>query len=81
MDRILRLPDVIAATGLSRVSIWRKEKSGVFPARLRLGPNAVGWRASQIQQWLEDRDLGPLPQPAALSGRGETTSAEEPCST
>jgi prophage regulatory protein len=52
---ILRLPAVLAATGVSRVSIWRWAKAGTFPRPVRLGARAVGWRASDVQQWLEER--------------------------
>ena len=56
MDRILRIPEVVKITGLSRTTIWRRVKSGDFPAPVRLGSLAtrsVGWRESQIKQWLD----------------------------
>ena len=37
MDRILRIPEVVEITGLSRTTIWRRVKSGDFPAPVRLG--------------------------------------------
>jgi prophage regulatory protein len=40
----------------STVTIWRWEKEGIFPKRLKLGPNFSGWLKSEIDQWLEDRD-------------------------
>lgn len=53
-DRFIRLPEVLDRTGLSSVTIWRKERAGVFPARVRLGPNAVAWRESEVNEWMAD---------------------------
>lgn len=49
---ILRLPDVIQKTGISRSSIYSGIKAGTFPNHVALGPRAVGWRASDINGWL-----------------------------
>ena len=53
-NKILRFQDVTELTGLSRSTIWRKERLGLFPKRKQLGLNSVGWLASDIQQWLEN---------------------------
>ena len=59
--RILRVPDVLERTGLSRTTIWRLESRGDFPARRRLGPQAVGWAEDEVTAWLDDRaPAGPL---------------------
>jgi prophage regulatory protein len=50
--RILRLPEVIEITGLSRMTIYRREAQGEFPKRRRLGKNAVGWGAEEVEQWI-----------------------------
>ena len=55
---IMRLPQVLAATGLSRTTLWRRVQAGDFPPAIRLGPpgsRAVGWRASEVTAWLADR--------------------------
>lgn len=52
---ILRLPDVIIRTGLSRSSIYNAIKSGNFPDRVSLGPRATGWRSTDIDEWIESR--------------------------
>lgn len=54
-DSILREAEVRLLTGLSRTTRWRMARQGTFPAPLRLSPGAVGWRASQITQWIQDR--------------------------
>jgi prophage regulatory protein len=51
-DRLLRLPEVTNRTGLSPVTIWRREKAGTFPARVKIGPHSVAWRESDIAVWI-----------------------------
>ena len=60
MERILRIPEVVEITGLSRTTIWRRVRSGDFPAPVRLGSLAtrsVGWRESEIRKWIESRPV------------------------
>jgi hypothetical protein len=35
--------------------IWRLEKAGRFPRRVKLGPNSVGWVSTEIDAWIEAR--------------------------
>jgi prophage regulatory protein len=46
-----RLPTVIQATGLGRSTIYRLVASGAFPRPVHLGPRAVAWRWSDLEQW------------------------------
>ena len=55
---ILRACDVIRVTGLSRTTLWRLERQGEFPTRIRLGLNSVGWREEEVQNWVETRPRG-----------------------
>ena len=55
--RFLRLKEVVGATGLSRMTIWRLERSGEFPRRRRLGPRSVAWLQSDVEQWIESRPV------------------------
>ncbi|OZB35360.1 MAG: AlpA family transcriptional regulator [Halothiobacillus sp. 15-55-196] len=55
MDSILRLHDVPRITGASRSSIYLWVSAGIFPQPVKLGVRAVGWRRSEVQQWLDDR--------------------------
>lgn len=54
--RILRRQHVEQLTGLSYTTIWRKEKAGEFPQRVRLGKNSVGWREADVMEWLDGRE-------------------------
>jgi len=53
--RILRLPQVRTATGLSRSSIYAKVKEGSFPRYISLGARSVGWLESEVQAWIDER--------------------------
>jgi predicted DNA-binding transcriptional regulator AlpA len=55
---ILRTSDVTRLTGLSRTTLWRLERQGTFPRRIRLGLNSVGWREEEVQNWVETRPRG-----------------------
>ncbi len=35
--------------------IARLEKAGLFPKRVQLGLNRVGWLESEVLEWLEER--------------------------
>ncbi len=54
-NQMLRAPEVMARTGLSRVTIWRRVRAGTFPAPTELGENSIGWPASVITEWLDSR--------------------------
>lgn len=53
-DRIVRLKTVLARTGLSRSTIYRKIAEGTFPAQIRISINGAGWRESDIDLWVAD---------------------------
>jgi predicted DNA-binding transcriptional regulator AlpA len=55
-DRIVRPAEASAITGRSLASIWRDEQKGRFPQRIRIGENAVGYRLSALQAWLDSRE-------------------------
>ena len=49
---IIRLPVVMARTGLSRSTIYAKIAAGEFPEPISLGARAVGWISDEIEAWL-----------------------------
>jgi len=46
---------VVSVTGLSRMTIWRLERSGGFPRRRQLGPRSVAWLESDVEEWIHSR--------------------------
>ncbi len=55
VTKILRLPAVIACTGLSRSTIYLRISEGSFPAPVSLGGRAVGWIEAEVDAWLNQR--------------------------
>ncbi len=53
--KILRIRNVTEATGLSRTTLWRLERRGDFPHRIRLSPNSIGWIETEVEEWIESR--------------------------
>ncbi|CCD95195.1 putative Prophage CP4-57 regulatory protein [Bradyrhizobium sp. ORS 375] len=53
-DRIIRLKTVLARTGLSRSTIYRKIAEGTFPAQLKISSNGTGWHESEVSRWIAD---------------------------
>ncbi len=51
-ERILRLTEVKARTGLSRSTIYLKVSKGHFPRPVNLGERCVGWLESEIDTWI-----------------------------
>jgi prophage regulatory protein len=53
-DRIIRLKTVLARTGLSRSTIYRKIAEGTFPAQFKISSNGTGWHESEVSRWIAD---------------------------
>jgi prophage regulatory protein len=56
--RLLRFGEVRQRTGLSRSTIWRMERSGVFPKRVRISINVVAWREDEVAAWIATKIQG-----------------------
>ena len=57
-DRVLRLPAVVEMTGISRsrIYVYMDRETDPFPRSIKLGPNMVGWRKSEVEAWLTARE-------------------------
>jgi prophage regulatory protein len=53
-DRIVRLKTVLARTGLSRSTLYRKISEGSFPKQIPISAHGAGWRESAINSWIAD---------------------------
>lgn len=53
-DRLLRLPEVLRLTGLSRSSLYRLMSEG-FPLNVHLSANSVAWVFSEVAAWCAAR--------------------------
>lgn len=55
MKRIIRLPEVVKKTGLSRSSIYAYMNEGRFPKSFDLGERSKGWLENSIDQWIDSK--------------------------
>ncbi len=55
---ILRLPDVIARTGLARSTIYKAIAAGVWTRPVLLSARAVGWPVAEVDAILGARVAG-----------------------
>ena len=53
--RLLRLPEVMEITGLSKTTIYRLMALTRFPQNIKLGSNGVAWIAAEIYQFIEEK--------------------------
>ena len=54
-DRLLRLPEVLHRTGLSRATLYRRIAAGEFPEGLSLGGNVTAWLERAVDYWITTR--------------------------
>lgn len=52
-QRLIRLRDVRARTGLSASGIYAKISNGQFPRPIKLGPRASAWIECEVTDWIE----------------------------
>ena len=55
VKKFLMLPQVQEIVTYSASHIWRLERLGLFPRRIRLGGNRVAWIQSEVNGWVEDK--------------------------
>lgn len=54
-ETLLRLQDVIDRTGRRRSAIYADMAAGTFPLCVNIGPRAVAWVASEVDEWIAAR--------------------------
>ena len=54
-DEIWRQRRVLAVIGMGRSWLYGAIARGEFPAAIRLGARAIGWRKSDVLAWIESR--------------------------
>lgn len=54
-EQILKMPEVIRATGLARSTIYKLISENRFPKQIKLTSFSSGWLQSEIEAWIADR--------------------------
>ena len=52
---VLKRNDVKTLTGLGGTTLWRLENEGKFPSKIKLSNGRVGWRRTEVTDWIETR--------------------------
>ena len=52
--QLVRLPRVLALTGVSSATWYRGISSGIYPAPVKIGSRAVAWRMADLMPILEN---------------------------
>ena len=74
-NRFLRLPEVLARTGLSRSTIYVRLAAGCFPQPVSLGGRTVGWIEAEVDEWVRERIAESRFEGKRAGGRGEAARA------
>ena len=53
--RIIGSKELVDKVPYTIQHIWRLEQAGKFPQRIKLGPNRIGWRESEVDTWIDAR--------------------------
>src|SRR5215468_1669096 len=53
--RVLSLQAVLDRVPVSRTTLWRMERAGLFPRRIQVSANRIGWLESDVDAWLDER--------------------------
>ncbi|EOX3337795.1 TPA: helix-turn-helix transcriptional regulator [Vibrio cholerae] len=54
-DRIIRMPELSKKIGCARSTIYAFILRGEFPKPIPLGMRTVGWKESEVDEWIEQR--------------------------
>ena len=65
--KVLRISEFEARVGLSRTTIWRRRREGLFPHPVNLGNGLLGFIEHEIDDWLANRPR--------ISNQAETAAA------
>lgn len=76
-QELLRLPSVLARVGWGRSTLYMKIRTGEFPSPVQLGPRAVAWVGSEVDEWIARRITESRAAPKV--GRPNHTQRSKPC--
>jgi prophage regulatory protein len=53
--RLIRIPEVVRATGLPKSTVYAFARRGLFPQPVKLSERVSAWRSDELDQWVEAR--------------------------
>ena len=54
-QRVLSQQTVLDRVPVSRTTLWRMERAGLFPRRIQVSAHRVGWIEADVNAWVEAR--------------------------
>ena len=69
--RLIRMPEVIGKTGLSRSTIYLLSSEDLFPPSRKIGHRAVAWIESEVDEWMQARPQALLTRAGRAAARPE----------
>ena len=55
MTKLIKLPETMALTGLSRSQIYALAQQNLFPKPVKLSERSSAWVAAEVQDWIDAR--------------------------
>ena len=56
--RLIRMPEVLHLTGLSKSTVYRKMDLGDFPMKVKPSEGSSAWWRDEVLAWMESRPRG-----------------------
>ncbi|CAM4182847.1 helix-turn-helix transcriptional regulator [Vibrio neonatus] len=54
-QRLVRMPEVLRITGLSKSSVYDRMNRGLFPKSVSLGGRSIAFVESEVNQWVNSQ--------------------------
>jgi prophage regulatory protein len=55
--KIIRAKELAKKLTISVPTLWRMEQSGELPPKIQISKRISGWRESDIQEWMKQREI------------------------
>ena len=55
--KIIRAKELAESLGISIPTLWRMEKKGQLPPKIKISDRVSGWRETDILDWLKKSEL------------------------
>ncbi|QQQ52399.1 MULTISPECIES: helix-turn-helix transcriptional regulator [Pseudomonas] len=56
-DKFLSTKTVCSTLSISRITLWRWQRDGIFPPCRYIGPRRVAWLESEVKAWMVSRPV------------------------
>lgn len=57
MNNLIRAAELAKMLTISKPTLWRMEQRGELPPKIRITERVSGWRESDIQKWMKEREI------------------------